>query len=157
LAEREFGGCSVFANGDCSGRNPLSGKNTCYLNHIGRKYWDLAEKHGLAKLLRNEQQCIFVAHYQFFREILFSLEKGGAFVLLSDERSPVFHCSANGEKRGLMPFLMEFIPDELKNRVASISVQQLTNAIKESYKHADWIDQFECKYGLVPSVSQKVQ
>jgi hypothetical protein len=109
----------------------------------------------LAKLLRNEQQCIFVAHYQFFREILFSLEKGGAFVLLSDERSPVFHCSVNGEKRGLMPFLMEFVPDGLKNRVASISVQQLTNTIKESNRHSDWIDQFERKYGLAPSISQK--
>ena len=151
LAEKEFGGCSVFHNGDCNGSNPLSGKNTCYLKHIGRKYWDLVEKHGLSKRLCNEQQCIFVAHYQFFREFLFSLEKGGTFILLSDERSPVFHCSINGEKRGLMAFLMEFVPDELKNRVASISVQQLTNAIKESNKHSDWIHQFECKYGMAPS------
>jgi hypothetical protein len=138
----------VFANGDCNGRNPLSGKNTCYLNHIGRKYWDLVEKHGLSKLLRNERQCIFVAHYQFFREFLFSLEKGGTFILLSDERSPVFHCSVNGESRGLMPFLIDFVPEELKNRVASLSVQQVTNAIRESNRHGDWIDQFERKYGL---------
>lgn len=148
LAEKEFGGCSVFANGDCSGRSPLSGKNTCYLQYIGRKYWDLVEKHGLSNLLSKEQQCIFVSHYQFFREFLFSLEKGGIFILLTDERSPVFHYQANGEKRGLLPFLTEFVPDHLKECVVPVSVQQLTVIIKKTGRHNDWIDQFETKYGL---------
>ena len=67
--------------------------------------------------LKNEKQCIFVAHYQFFREVLFSIEKDGVFVLLSDERSPVFHCSVNGSDNGLMPFLMEFVPEQYKNRI----------------------------------------
>jgi hypothetical protein len=148
LVEKEFGGCTVFSNGDCNGQNPLSEKDTCYLHFIGRKYWDLVEKYGFTKRLRSERQCIFVAHYQFFREVLFSLEKGGTFILLSDERSPVFHCSGYSKSRGLMPFLMDFVPDELIERIAFISVQKLANIIKRSDKHSDWIDQFEIKYGL---------
>lgn len=148
LVEKEFGGCSVFSNGDCNGHNPLSGENTCYLSFIGRRYWHLVEKYGFSKPLQNERQCPFIAHYQFFREVLFSLEKGGTFILLSDERSPVFHCSTNGARRGLMPFLMKFVPVEFKDRVASVSVQQLIEIIKSSSRHRDWIDQFEQKYGL---------
>ena len=98
--------------------------------------------------MSNEQQCLFGAHYQFFREFLFSLEKQGTFVLLSDQRSPVFNGVANGENRGLIPFLMEFIPDALKNRFVSVSVQEMVKLIKRSNKHIDWIEPFERKYGL---------
>ena len=78
FVEKEFGGCSVFAGGDCSGRNPLTDKNQCFLHFIDRKYWELMEKNGFDVVLRDEKQCIFVAHYQFFREVLFSIEKGGS-------------------------------------------------------------------------------
>ena len=37
LVEKEFGGCSVFAGGDCNGQNPLQNKEQCYLHFIGRK------------------------------------------------------------------------------------------------------------------------
>jgi len=30
------------------------------------------------------------SHYQFYREVLFALEKGGTFILLSYDRSPTF-------------------------------------------------------------------
>lgn len=148
LAEKGFGGCSVFANGDCNGRSPLSGNNTCYLQFIDRWYWHLMEKYGFSQMLEDERQCIFVAHYQFFREVLFSLEKGGIFILLSDERSPVFHCSADGAGRGLMPFLLEFVPNDLKDRIASVSIQRFLTILKQSEKHRDWVDPFERKYGL---------
>jgi hypothetical protein len=148
FVEKEFGGCSVFAGGDCNGRNPLHNKSGCFLHFIGRKYWDLIEKYGFDVALKNEKQCIFVAHYQFFREVLFSIEKDGVFVLLSDERSPVFHCSVNGSDNGLMPFLMEFVPEQYKNRILSISIQKLVGEIKKSVKHQDWICEFEAKYGL---------
>lgn len=148
LVEKEFGGCSVFSVGDCSGQSPLSDKERCYLHFIGRKYWDLIEKYDFSETLKSEQQCIFVAHYQYFREVLFGLEKGGTFVLLSDERSPVFHCTVNRVNKGLMPFLLQFVPEEYKDRIASVSIQDLVNSIKKSAKHQDWIKDFETKYGL---------
>jgi len=149
LVEKEFGGCSVFAGGDCNGENPIADKKQCYLHFIGRRYWDLMDKYEFTDILRQERQCVFVAHYQFFREVLLSLEKNGIFILLSDERSPVFHCELNGINRGLMPFLLTFVPQELKRRIASISVQELVRAIKDIGNHNDWIDEFEYKYGLV--------
>jgi hypothetical protein len=148
IVEKEFGGCSVFAGGDCNGRNPLPDKDHCYLHFIGRRYWDLIEKYGFQDELTTEKQCIFVDHNQFFREVLFSLEKGGNFILLSDARSPVFHCSVNGVENGLMPFLMQFVPDLYTNRIAAISIQQLVDSIKDFSEHQDWIGQFESKYGL---------
>jgi len=149
LVEKGFGGCSVFSNGDCSGENPMVDKTQCYLHFIGRRYWDLMEKYGFTDLLKSERQCVFVAHYQFFREILFALEKGGVFVLLSDERSPVFHCESNGIDKGLMPFLLTFVPKQWSNRIVGISVQELVAEIGKFKKHNDWIGEFQQKYGLV--------
>jgi hypothetical protein len=148
MMETEFGDCSVIAQGDCCGRNPLPGKSGCYLHHIGRRYWELAEKHGLAAMMQSEQQCVYALNYQFFRELLFSLEHDGIFVLLHDERSPVFHCSANGRQGGLMPYLMGFVPAQLHNRVASLSMQALLSSIEASGRHGDWTDEFRHKYGL---------
>lgn len=148
LVEQEFGGCSVFAEGDCEGMNPINHNEVCYLNHIGRRYWELMGKYGISRNLTEEKQCIFVAHYQFFREVLFSLEKGGIFALLSDERSPVYHCKAKGIYRGIMPFLTGFIPDELKNRIVSISIQELISQIGSNPLHSDWVNEFKMKYDL---------
>ena len=148
LVEKEFGGCSVFSEGDCNGENPISNKKQCFLHFIGRKYWELMDKYGFSEILREEKQCVFVAYYQFFREVLFALEKGGVFILLSDERSPVFYCEANGIEKGLMAFLLKFVPSHHANRIASISIQKLVQKIKESKKHNDWIEEFESKYGL---------
>ena len=50
LTEAAFGGCSVFAAGDCAGHNPLmvpGGLATCYLHHIGRTYWTHAHRAGI--------------------------------------------------------------------------------------------------------------
>lgn len=148
LSEKEFGGCSVFVGGDCGGANPIANKEQCYLHFIGRKYWSLMGKYGFDALLQQERQCVFVAHYQFFREVLLSLEKGGVFVLLSDARSPVFHCQSNEKNGGLMPFLLTLVPEHLRKRILSISVQELTEEIKVADTHQDWIGNFERKYGL---------
>lgn len=139
LAEREFGACSVFKDGDCDGRNPLLNKNACYLHFIKRRYWELMDQYGFKKVLGSEAQCIFASHYQFFRELLFSLKHEGIFVLLSDQRSPVFHSTVGNEHRGLMPFLLGLVPTEYKDRVVSISIQEMVNAIKSSSLHKDWI------------------
>ena len=148
LAEQEFGGCSVFSNGDCEGRNPVGREETCYLHFIGRRYWELMKGYGITAGLINERQCLFAAHYQFFREVLLSLEKGGTFVLLSDERSPVFHCKSDTVQRGIMPFLMEFIPVQYQHRIVSMSIQELVGHLKTNEKHQDWIGDFEVKYGM---------
>ena len=147
LVEQEFGGCSVFSEGDCDGRNPYGDLSRCYLHHIGRRYMELLYKHHFTDSLKQEAQCILAFHYQFFRELVFSLEKGGNFVLLSDERSPVFHCRAGSIERGLMPLLLQFVPKSYRKRVGSVSVQELVQEIKQSSRH-NWIAEFEKKYGL---------
>lgn len=148
LVEAEFGGCSVFKKGDCSGRNPAHDLQECFLHFIGRTYWNLIEKYGFKPKLENEKVCVLVNYYQFFRELLLSLEKDGVFVLLYDERSPVFRHTTNGKERGLMPLLMEFVPDGYKERVVLVTVQEVVQRIAISGNHNDWIHEFEFKYGL---------
>ncbi|WP_157119037.1 PGN_0703 family putative restriction endonuclease [Azohydromonas lata] len=146
--ERAFGGCSVFGLGDCSGASPIGFEDDCFLHFIGRKYWPLMSKHGITDQLKNERQCIFAMHYQFFREILFSIEKNGTFVLLSDERSPVFSSRAGEDRRSLMPFLTSFLPEKLKSRVVAISTQELVREIEHNPRHEDWIPEFKKKYAM---------
>lgn len=149
FVEKEFGGCSVFTAGDCDGRNPAKEKELCYLHHIGRKYWDLLEKHGfLYGPVGEERQCFLMAHYQYFREVLFALEKQGTFVLLCDERSPTFFCKGEPGERGLLPLLLDFTPPHLRCKVGMITIQSLVDEIEASCNH-DWIGEFKEKYGLI--------
>lgn len=151
LVETEFGGCSVFWNGDCDGRNPATDHSQCYLHHIGRRYLSLMQDYEFfGGRLGADTTCILSSYYQFFRELLFALELGGSFVLLSDERSPTFHTSGPEGVRGLMPFLLGLVPDGLRGRAHSISVQQMVKAVHDSGRHEDWIGEFEVKYGLMP-------
>lgn len=152
LSEHEFGSCSVFVAGDCDGSNPCQDKSSCYLHHIKRTYLDMLEEFGFTELMKNEKFCPLINHYQFFREVLMSLKYDGVFVLLFDDRSPVFYCKGtNGTNRGLMPLLMQFVPIEYQNRIAAISVQEIVGAIRASGRHRHWIEDFAVKYGL-PSV-----
>lgn len=147
FVEHEFGGCSVFKNGDCDGRNPAKDHSICYLNHIGRKYWILLDTYGfLEGPMAENATCFLVTYYQFFREVLYALERSGVFVLLVDKRNPTFCCGKNGE-RGLFPFLKDFIPAQYKNNVRMVDVQEVVKAINDSGKHS-WITEFEKKYGI---------
>lgn len=148
LVETEFGGCSVFKKGDCAGQNPINDKTECYLHFIGRKYWELIEKFGFDENLKNEKICIFINYYQFFREVLLSLEKEGTFVLLHDVRSPVFHYTMNGKTKGLIPLLLDFIPEKYKDKIIIITTQEVIKFIENSKNHNDWIDDFKNKYGI---------
>lgn len=151
LAEKEFGGCSVFSGGDCDGRNPTPNEyDGCYLHHIGRKYWKRMDEFGFGKKVSTSGPiCPFVNYYQFFREVLFSLKKDGCFLLLHDERNPAFlKVSKNGKKSGLWPFLNEFVPDEHKAAIGRITIQQLIIEIDKSERHHDWINEFKLKYGI---------
>ncbi len=145
LVEKEFGGCSVFKSGDCPGINPINNLDECYLHFIGRKYWKLMEKHGIVKSMSNDHICPFTSYYQFFREILFSIENMGPFILVCDERSAVFQVNSN---RGLVPFLKNYLPDNLKRILNIITIQEIVEKIKQSKKHEDWIDEFCNKYGI---------
>jgi len=148
LVEREFGGCSVFADGDCDARNPARDFSLCYLHQIGRMYWPLLAKHGfLDGPLGKEATCLLAVHYQFFREIVFALDLGGAFVLLADARSPTFWQECDGATRGLLPLLLSFVPQSLRSRVGMVTVQEVVTAIQETGRHA-WITDFESKYAL---------
>jgi hypothetical protein len=146
FVEREFGGCSVFANGDCDGRNPAADHSICYLHHVGRRYWTLMQKHCfLTDAMQANLTCVFAAYYQYFREVLFALEKGGSFVLLYDARNPTF--VANDSERGLIPFLLSLTPLTLRDRIAAITIQEVASAVRETGRH-EWLDEFDAKYGL---------
>lgn len=148
FTESEFGGCSIFSQGDCDGRNPVHDFDLCYLHFIGRRYWKLMTKHGfLTPRMKQNMVCVFSTYYQFFREILFAIESGGTFVLLYDARNPTFYNEANGIRRGLLPFLLTFIPQQHQKSVVGITIQQVIDTIKKTNQH-DWIIEFEHKYGL---------
>ncbi len=152
LVEREFGGCSVFARGDCEGRNPYPERlGECYLHHIGRKYWDRLRELGFSEApLVKGVICPFANYYQFFREATFAFAKKGSFILLHDARNPAFLRSTDDGKTygGLWPFLYEAIPESLRHHVGRLTIQMVVEAIQESGGHEDWIQDFKKKYGL---------
>ena len=152
LVEREFGGCSVFASGDCEGMNPCQqGFSYCYLHHIGRNYWNkLQEYNFITPPFSTSSICPMANNYQFFREVLFALSSRGRFVLLYDERNPTFFRTSKDGKQtfGLWPFMLSFVPKKYKNDVYSVTIQQVVKAIEDNGKHNDWINQFKEKYGL---------
>lgn len=152
LSEKGFGGCTVFASGDCEGRNPCGiGFTSCYLHHIGRQYWNHLERHGFVQNCFKESPiCPLANYYQFFREVIFALHNKGEFVLLYDARNPAFlrQSAEDAETMGLWPFLMQFVPEQFRKGVGAISLQQVVDAIEENGHHADWINEFRVKYGL---------
>lgn len=157
LSENGFGGCSVFADGDCDGHNPAQDLPSCYLHHIGRRYWQRMLEHGLLESrLASDSSCAFTNYYQFFRESLFAIHKGGHFVLLHDARSPVFlRQGKNGAvTTGLWPLLLELSPAPVRSRLHPVTIQQVVAAIQASGRHQDWIAQFKKKYGIVFTVSE---
>jgi len=150
FVEQEFGGCSVFEAGDCDGRNPTGNLALCYLDHIGRKYWSLMKHHKIdLGVIGKDSTCIFANYYQFFRELIFALEHDGVFILLCDERNPVFYVTGESGNRGLIPFLTELLPEEASGHVSIITIQELVEQIKQTGTHDDWIVEFEKKYGLI--------
>lgn len=148
LVEKEFGGCSVFGSGDCDGRNPSGNFELCYLHHLGRKYWTLMDKHSfLNGPAGTSPICPLAMYYQFFRELIFAVESGGEFVLLYDERNPTFYSGTSPNERGLMPFLLSFVPALLKHHIHTISIQQVV-AVFHEFENTQWLGEFEKKYAL---------
>lgn len=149
FVEQEFGGCSVFKKGDCDGHNPVEDLDTCYLHFIGRRYWELLDKYGfLEGVIGQDSVCILLNYYQFFREVLMALELNGKFILICDERSPVFAAEGVMGKRGLFHFLLSITPDELIEHIKMTTVQDIIDEMKTQWAYP-WITTFEKKYGLV--------
>ncbi len=151
LVERKFGGCSVFEQqGDCDGSNPAGDFKQCYLFHIDRQYWQQMKQHGfLDGPLGKGAICPLASYYQFFREVIYSVHKGGYFVLLHDERNPSFISKTAGQPdRGTYTFLTSLLPESLKDRVKSVTIQEVFEEIRKSSNHQDWTDEFAAKYGL---------
>lgn len=147
FVESRFGGCSVYAKGNCAtdGKNPLADLNQCYLHGLDMRYWHLLETHRLiTEAQRSASPCMLNIHYQFYRELLFAIAQGGLFVLLYDGRNPVFM----GGKKPIMPTLIAQLPLAWRNHVKTITFQEVLAAIVESGRHDDWIGTFRAKYAM---------
>jgi hypothetical protein len=109
----------------------------------------LLEKYGfLTRLAGTSPICPLALYYQFFRELVFAIESGGDFILLYDERNPSFYSNGLSGNRGLMPFLISFVPEEIRGRIYSISIQQAIETFKRQEGYT-WLTDFEKKYNLV--------
>lgn len=146
FTEKNFGGCSVFGDGDCDGKNPAKNPDLCYLHHIGRLYWQLMKKHRLlTKQMKRDSQCPFSTLYQLYRLILFTLEKNGHFLLLYDERNPSFLLERDNIKRGLFNLVYESLPGKIQNKCHALPVQSALKII-EQHSSLDWVDELKEKY-----------
>jgi hypothetical protein len=74
FTEAEFGGCSLFKDGDCDGANAAANHSLCYLHHIDRGYWKAMDRHELTGTVLSDTTCPFAELYQAYRELLFALE-----------------------------------------------------------------------------------
>ncbi|GHV11092.1 hypothetical protein AGMMS49938_01190 [Fibrobacterales bacterium] len=137
--ETEFGGCSVIKgdNPECDGQNPVKDTNLCYLTHKGRNYWELMKKYELDKVFEQSVICPFSIYYQFYRELMFAMEKNGYFVMLIDKRNPAFQ-KFNEE------VLTSLLPEKYKDIVKVIYMQDVVNKLDIS--KYNWIDDFKLKY-----------
>jgi POLQ-like helicase len=149
FVEQSFGGCSLFETGDCEGANPCSDLGRCYLHSIGRTYWQKMEKHGfLAGPVASSPICVLAPYYQFFREVLFALERGGHFVLLCDADNPVFLRQGPNGARGFFPFLKDLVSSEHQGKVHLLTIQTICTAIEDSGAGDSWLAVFRQKYGI---------
>lgn len=146
FTEKNFGGCSVFSDGDCDGKNPADDFDLCYLHYIRRKYWKLMKQHGLlSKQMKRDSQCPFSTLYQLYRLILFALEKNGDFLLLYDERNPSFLIEKDNTKRGLFNRVHESLPSNIQNKCHALSAQSVL-PILQKHPELDWTNELKEKY-----------
>lgn len=144
--ETTFGRCSTIEGGNCDGLNPISNPDLCYLTHKGRNYWNLMKKYGLDEPYAKSPICPLAIYYQFFRELMFALENNGYFVILIDKRNPAFEKGSQPNKRGLIPVLMDKIPNLYKEFIKIIYIQDVLSILtNHGYS---WVDEFREKYGM---------
>jgi len=148
-----FGGCPHIQDGSCDGKNPCSfGKlSECALARSGNTLWTRMEEWEMSEATRIDgDTCPFVNYYAFFRSLMYSLVKDGVYILIYDERNPLFvQRDAKGNLvGGLCQQLSESLPRHIWSRVGAFTVQDLVRAIEKSGRHGDWIQKFKDKYGI---------
>jgi hypothetical protein len=153
LQEKEFGGCACVGDGNCEGMNPREQFGLCYLHEGARRtYWPQLQQHGFLETpFFSGPICPLTRYYQFYREVVFALAKGGTFVLVVDERNPAFNRPGT-TTRGLFPFLRNSVPPEHQARVKCVTVQSIIARVRDSETHGDWVHEFIAKYGMNSSV-----
>ena len=144
--ETEFGKCSTIESGECDGMNPINDIKSCYLTHCERNYWSLMEKHNLSEPYKNSLICPFAIYYQFYRELLFAVERNGYFVILIDKRNPAFIKTDEVNERGLIPILTNPLSEQMKSIVKVIYIQDVVELL-EKFGYS-WVSEFKNKYGL---------
>lgn len=136
LVEAGFGGCGVFVNGDCDGSNPAANFDSCYLHYIGRMYLTAMKEAGLFNgKLGSDTICPLVNHYQFYRELLLAYRKQGFYVLLGDERSPVFVNNGGTRQRGIWIHLLSMLPFQDLQALSRRQVPQAKGLIQRAYRN----------------------
>lgn len=144
--EREFGGCSVFYEGDCDGANAAEQHDLCYLHKVKKRlYWKLMDQHKLTDTIRSEATCPLAQFYQAYRELLFALESGGRYLLIYDSRNGAFTSGARRE-RGLWPRFRSKLPDHVLTKTSGITIQQLADVLEEA--GCGWIAELRQKHDL---------
>lgn len=146
FCEAEFGGCSLFSNGDCDGSNPICNFQMCILEDLKRNYWTIMKKYGLiTQQVANDSRCPFVDLYQAYRVVMYSLVNGGEFILMYDDRNPVFLEKTISGERGLYKRFLNYLPIDIKSKCHMITTQEVCNII--SYNITDaWIIEMKNKY-----------
>ncbi len=146
FTENGFGGCSVFESGDCDGRNPARDFGLCYLHVIGRIYWLLMQKHGLiTDSLEANSICPFVTLYQAYRILIFSLERGGHFLLIHDARNPSFAWSFTSTDRGAFALFSELLPASAQRTCHRITTQEVVEILERVFPFPT-LDEVKAKY-----------
>ena len=145
LAETGFGGCGQVESGDCDGRSPARDHDGCPLHRLGRSYWTRLDELGFD--LDRGPFCAMASNYQFFREAAFALHQGGHLVLLVHDDNPAFW--SEGGARGLWPLLLELVPSVHRDRLHRVPLRAVVEALRQSGRHEDWLDDFERRYGLL--------
>jgi hypothetical protein len=77
-------------------------------------------------------------------KLLFALRKDGTFILLRDERNPVFSRPGASGPVGLLPSLIELIPESVRHRIATITVQDVLRELDGQ----EWVTESRAKYAL---------
>lgn len=146
FTEAEFGGCTLFFNGDCDGTNPLENLDMCILQEARRKYWEVMYKQGLVtpKIL-SESRCPFIDLYQSYREVMFALENQGEFILMYDERNPAIYDITAAGTRGVYARFMKYLPLEIQNKCHIITNQKVYEIISSMVQET-WVKEVGNKY-----------
>jgi hypothetical protein len=148
-----FTGCPYIKDGSCDGKNPCwFGKLAeCALTRSGNTLWTQMEKWAMSESTRIDgDTCPFVNYYSFFQKLLFSMVNDGVYILITDERNPLF--VQRDEKGnlvdGLCQQLSEALPRHRWGRVGAFTIQDLVRAIEKTGRHGDWIQEFKDKYAI---------